>query len=140
MIADILAVVDDGFNWERIFGTSLGIATSAGLVLALGRIAIWSQWQLVKHESERNKTLEERIDEQEARQSQFRIDAMKREDDLRDMYDQSMVAHRHCEHELNQHKIVSAREVASLHAEVADLRRILERPMRSTDSRDQLGS
>lgn len=129
----LLAAVADGLDWSEVFGTSVAVTTAAGLILALGRLAIWSQWQLVKHESERNVALEKRLDEEVEQTVEWRKEAFAREAELRALYDESMKAHRHCEATLAEHRIEAAREMAELKAQVAELERIVHRPHRRTD-------
>lgn len=110
----------------ELLQTGITLVAAGGIVAVLGRLAVWSQWQLVKHESGERRRLEDRLDEQELISDQ-------REQTLRDLYDRAMAAHRHCEQELIQHKVQAAAQMATLQARINELDLRLNRPRRSTD-------
>lgn len=122
-----------GADWNRLFGTGVSVTAAGAIILGLGKMLLWSQWQVVKHESAEKKALLERLDEQEAKQERREERSEQRETELRRMYDASMEAHRHCEAELAQHKIDHGRELAAMQARIDELDRLVNRPRRRDD-------
>lgn len=100
---------------SEIIGSVTQLVLALGGLYAVVRLIVSVQLRLLEQSLARNKSLEDRIDELEAK------------------LDQEQDNHRTCRQELHEHKLEASAQMAEMRAQIDMLTQQVNRPHRSTD-------